>query len=525
MSCSSCSSSNCCGTSNCSCTGTSCCGNSVPSVSLPYYATAPACQESHCQEIWVNKYPACLKVDNPWNVPDCGAQATLVINDATSLVAGSYLWHPSYGYFEVISFNVNTHQAVVQNNCNSGNADPGILVPACECFVVSDPPADAVSQQSNLYPFLALDFTAPANGACITITVTNVNGLVVGKNVQISTGIYRVQSILSGTTIEVCNDGDGLPAGTPVVALTASGDFCYPIILIDANQCTNPTVDDGAIVVCNSGISQILNGETAGMIPVLTDPATNHVEFQIVSCPTYTCTVLTSCLNIVSGTSAYTLVVADSSPFSIGNVLIIGSSSDRFLITNIPDATHIDGTWLPTPTSSYEIAVGTSVCVAPECQDTENWGTSGFDQSVGVSGTVTNGNSLVGNYSEVDISNPSICRSMQILAVVTAVFPGLSTLANANDVTVSFRIYQSIDGGSDTLELATSKTFFNRTDAATLNEEHLTIGVDRFVIPSASVNLRHKAEIHVTAGGAASYSIPGSGTDMYTEIHYIAVAV
>lgn len=506
MSCSSCGSTNCCGSSNCSCVGSSCCGNSVPSISLPYYASVPACQESHCQEIWVNKYPLCVKIDNPWNIPNIGAQATVIVNDATTAQTGSFLWNSLYGYFEIISFNASTHEMVIQNSGVDGNAAAGTLVPACSCFVVTVPPTE-VNQLSNLYPYVALDFTAPNNGSCTLITVTNVYGVIVGKNVEIAGGVYRVSAVTPPDVIEICNDGDGLAGGTPVIALDGAGNYQYPVILVDASQCSNPEVTQGAIIVCNSGISQPLAGATAGMIPVLIDPVTNHAEYQIVACPTYTCTVLTSCVNITSGVSTYTLVVADTGAFAVNDIVQVGSTTDTFLITTIIDSTHMQGTWTPTPTTTYEIPVGTSVCILDVCADYENRVRNIFFEITDTTITLDVGNpSHISSEVDIDITNTSLCRTMQVLLVTTYQTRAVVDNGNTQDVEVRIDMEISIDGGPWVSEITQENSMYMIDDNLHTWDLNGTIGRTLFVNPGVTVNVRYRGLLDF---------LPPTGTGQY----------
>jgi hypothetical protein len=89
------------------------------------------------------------------------------------------------------------------------------------------PPVE--SGQSELFPYVAIDFTAPANGDCIPITVTTINGLSVGDTISIGTGFYTIDSFVSDTVVQICNDGDGILPGTSVIAQDQFGNYQYPI--------------------------------------------------------------------------------------------------------------------------------------------------------------------------------------------------------------------------------------------------------------------------------------------------------
>lgn len=345
-----------------------CCSPVLPCTLTPFFAQSPTCQEDNVQNIIYEQFRAELTIANSWNIPDCGGSAVLSVSGLRGLLIGSYLWNGSYGYFQVIGFNAATNQVTIQNNCNDGNAEVGTQVPACSEFVVVDPPSTSGGTTPTLFPYVAIDFTAPAVSACIDITVTTVNGLAVGKNVQIGSGIYRLASIPSSTIINICNDGTGITPGTPVIAQNAQGQFQYPIVLIDTNPCTNDAATQGALIVCNGNVAVPLDGVTAGSVPVLIDPETNYVEFQALSIPTRTCTSLTACLVLTPGTLEYTLVVADSSQFEIGDILQIGTRTDRYTVTSIPDATHLIVLVDTNPGTIQTINPGTSVCIVDCCE-------------------------------------------------------------------------------------------------------------------------------------------------------------
>lgn len=86
-----------------------------------------------------------LTVTNSWNVPACGASATLYIPGLVSVLIGTFLANPSYGFFEITGFNSINSQVTVLNNCYEQNADPGTVVPAGTKFILS---ASAPAQNS-----------------------------------------------------------------------------------------------------------------------------------------------------------------------------------------------------------------------------------------------------------------------------------------------------------------------------------------------------------------------------------------
>lgn len=215
-----------------SCRSSTCTGCSA----RPYYAESPVCEEDNCQKVYVNQFSFAVCPTNSWNVPLCGQTSILNVDGVQGVSIGSYLWHTNYGYFQVTSVNTSNGTIGITNDCTTGNATPGTQIPACTCFVVTDAPA-GTNNNANLFPFVAIDFTAPPDATCIDITVTNANGISIGDTVAIGSGTYFVDSISSTTLITICNEGEGITPGTPVIAQDAFGNYQYPIGVI-ASCCT-----------------------------------------------------------------------------------------------------------------------------------------------------------------------------------------------------------------------------------------------------------------------------------------------
>lgn len=250
----------------------------VTSCVEPCSSPIAPCPENHCLVEVKNQFCTTIKVMNAWNVPDCGEQAILEVPNVLSALPGSYLWSSTYGYFEVISYNATTQQLVIQNNCQNDNASPGTAVLACSQFIVVDAPFSATDPTE--FPYVALDFTAPADGNCLDILVTSTIGLTAGSTIQIGNGIYVLNAITSPTLINICNEGEGLIPGTVVVSVNAAGDYQYPITTIGANPCANASVEEGALVVCAGSKAVPLGGDTVGSVPVLQDAGTGEVIFE-----------------------------------------------------------------------------------------------------------------------------------------------------------------------------------------------------------------------------------------------------
>ena len=441
------------GMSNCGCNNSGCsggCGNVQCASPQPYYQTAPLCAEDHQKCVVNQSYVTAIKIDNSWNVPACGGSSVIKVSGLSNILIGSYIWNPSFGYFQVVGFTPFNSQIIIQNNCNTGNSTVGTMVPACSNFIVAPPPLSSSGGGGtpSIYPYLAVDFTAPNNGDCILVTLTTTQGLSVGKNVQIGTGVYEVSSISDATHMTICNNGLGAVPGTPVIAQDAGGNYQYPVILIDTNACTNAPVASGALMVCSGNLQQPLLGTTAGSIPVLIDEETGEVEFQLLNVPTRTCSPLTACLILVPGQVTYVMTVGDSSQFTVGDIVQVGTRADRFTVTVINDATHITAVISVDPAVITDIAPGTSVCLVDCCEslaidiaDLQDeidildsrldvltapcYQTNGnvlvADSSVDggfVPIVISTGETATGNNTEVIITNSSTCRTSSVLLTV-----------------------------------------------------------------------------------------------------------
>lgn len=200
-----------------------------------YYNQADICEEDNCQKIYVNGFYFAICTESSWNIPVCGQTAILSVPGVQRVSIGSYIWHTAYGYYQIVSIDVAKGQIGIVNNCTIGNAPPGTQIPACTCFTITTNPID-VPGASFLFPYLALDFTAPADGNCVDITVTNINGLASGDIISIGTGLYTIDSFGSDTVVRICNTGEGILPGTPVVAKDSGGNFVYPINVV-SNCC------------------------------------------------------------------------------------------------------------------------------------------------------------------------------------------------------------------------------------------------------------------------------------------------
>lgn len=307
----------------------------------------------------------------------CEALVSIVFTNLGEVPVGGWFWAYGLGFLEIVSFNPETSEITLTNPCPENpcqvQAAPGTPIPANTPWILTIPPCpDASSNPNTIFPYLAVDFTAPANGDCIDITVTNVNGIGVNKNVTIAGGIYRVDAVLSSTLITICNDGAGVTPGTPVIAKDNAGNFLVPIVLVDSNPCNTDPVLAGVPLVCASGVTYPLVGSESGQVLVY-DHYTGESNFRTLGIPVLDCTELTVCLtldpDLPEGTP-YLATVVDTSLFTEGQIVTIGGTT--FTVDTIDDATHMHLIPTEVPTAIQTYPVGATVCSADCCTQLED---------------------------------------------------------------------------------------------------------------------------------------------------------
>lgn len=462
--------------------GTGCCDTNIaiPSKFLP--SCAAPLLEDHCQKVVVENFYATLKIANEWNVPACGLTAILSVQGLKDVSIGSYIWNATYGYFQIIGFNSSLEQITVQNNCTTGNATPGTTIDSCTDFIIAPAPQSANSNNpSSIYPYVAVDFTAPNNGDCLLITLTTVNGLAAGKPVQIGSGTYRLSSVDSATTVTICNDGAGIVPGTAVFAKNAGGDYQYPVILIDANPCTNPTVTNGLVLACKAGVTQPLTGLIAGSVLVLQDVTTGDAAYEVVDIETKDCTVLTADLTLVNGTPSYVITIA-TNIFVVNQLISIAGVTGFARVDTIIDPTHLDITLTPTPSALQNIDSGSAVCelgccdsITAEfggpltpCSNFQNLATADTVQTEAITNVNLNtaNPSYATGYAEVTVNNTSTCRSMAVMLSYVGRLFGSALGANTDNLSIELNMYSRLDGGADVAIVNMDENIFPIDDAA-----------------------------------------------------------
>lgn len=356
--------------------GCGCQKTSSSAGAMPFYASNCECQEDHTTHIIEPRYATTIVNGSAFNMPACNAQATMSIPGLATFLVGAYLWNPTYGYLKVVGANPVNETVTVENTCLAGNAAPGTEIPLCTYFIIVDVPSvgAAPAGACAIYPYVAVDFTVPAANDCIPITVSNVNGLVAGKSVQIDGCLYTLSAILGATLIEVCNTGAAIP-GTVVYALDGAGNCITPVVLIDVNPCTNDQVGSGALVVCSGGIMTTLKPNVIGQIPVAVD-TDGTVQYQTIAVDTAPCTTLTPAgVSLIHDTYQYTIPVGDSTWMTAGMILHIdGFPTYTFTVISTPDDTHALVEVYPNPAAPgpTDIPCDTVLCAFSCCEQLAN---------------------------------------------------------------------------------------------------------------------------------------------------------
>lgn len=447
------------GQSSCACGCNPCqCGRSSMATPTPFYNQGCSVQESHNTIINQEVYVTAITTSSSFNIPACGTTATITIPGLQRIQIGSYLWNSIYGYFEVISFDFLSSQVVIKNTC-AASCDPGVqfasagtLVPACTMFNVVDPPCSS-DTETLVGVYVDTDFVAPAIGNCIDIIVTSITGLASGMVVQISSGLYRIAAIISSTIITICNDGSGVTPGTVVAALDATLHHITPVIPTSENACTNDPNPTGSLITCHGGVQAPLDGVSVGQIPVLIDATTNEVQFQTLDLPTSICTILTSCVNLVNGVTVYVVVVADSSIFILGDILIIHDpqiETVRWEVTSVAlGPTHIQITRTTPQVGDLQVGCNnTPICLAPCCEQlaagtqicSYDWSPAFNNSYVLDSGTnkaealAAPASTSVGTASYGVFQNPT-CNVMNCLFTIDYVFDGYFDATSIQGIT------------------------------------------------------------------------------------------
>lgn len=487
------------------------CSNVVPAAPTPYYNCASPCPENHNTKIVIQQFYADIKIADSWNIPTCGGLAIVNVPGLKSVNIGSYIWDNTYGYFEITAFDGATGNLTVLNHCNDGNVSPGTTVPACTTFTITDPPIDVPSIGNTC---VAIDFTAPDVNDCIDITLTNENNLRASDTIQIGSGFYFVEAVKPNNIITICNRGEGITPGTPVIALNAVGDYQYCLTIISANPCDADAITMGKLLACSGdGVAAPITGQQTGYIPVL-ENLDGSVEFlPVVDIPF--CHLLVADLSIVNGTANYVLNVDSHGEWVVGDILQIANQpSYRFEITGFVDSTHVNVTATPVPGGSSTIPANSRVCTIGCCEALENeiealpCDDSLYNNVTALisfdSGTFTINNassSHTTSSSDTTLMNDSPCRSMNITGTVSAQIAGNSFFTNSDPFWIQATLQESINGGAYSSIVSFRKSFFDFDDGSDYpNDITFTYPRHFTIAPLASLNVKYRLLVAGSSG-------------------------
>lgn len=511
------------------------CCNEVPVTH--FRQRASICAEDCREVVYVNTISQVFKTKYAFSMPSCGASIRVVFAGVSDVAIGAYLWAMGIGSLRIKGFNANTSEIELENTCTSGcdQAPPGTPIAACTPFVLSPP--DCGSQSSNLgatslYPFLDAGFTAPSEGACIDITVTNVTGLSIGKNISINNGIYRINAVLSATRINICNDCCGLVAGTVVEYLDGAGNHIVPIILIDANPCSSVSVHTGKPLVCSGTTTVPIEGTENGQVLVW-DSVTGNSNFRTLGIPLLDCTELTVCLTLdpaLPEGTPYLVQVLSTADFVDGEIVTIGGT--EFTIDSITDATHLYliPTDLPSAIQTYNI--GAALCSADCCTilsariDSIGAEANSGDAAAIADATLTLGQAATGNVATLLITNASLTKTMGVHWSITSHW--IFDLNGVVGKYVNANIVQSVI--IEPTGVAAYTTVYNDQANFAVVGAGLTINRQSMgrtyhgytaIPPNSTMIFRGRSDIAYLAGDVTNIIVRQSGT----RISYLGVAI
>lgn len=335
----------------------------TPSAVTPYYKqVSEEVVQDHAAIFRDTQYAAGVVISDEFQVPAVNADIQVCVKDLVNLVIGSYLWNPRVGYLKIIYWSECKSKIGLLNEEGVTTAAPGSLIAACTSFIVMARPCCADQDNFELFPFLAADFEAPAVDASTTIKVTSTFGLVQGSVVRIGTCLYYLESINSSLEVVITNKGSGCTPGSTISAKDANGDLQYLITTQIISSCSSSLIDSGRLIICSGADEHILDGDFAGQVPVLLDPSSDEVAFELLDTNTRICTSLTTSVNLTPGIGTYIFPVEDASLFAPGDLLENQSSNLRFGITGVT-LNNISVVSIPNPSGVTEtLQIGEWIC-------------------------------------------------------------------------------------------------------------------------------------------------------------------
>lgn len=129
--------------------------------------------------------------------PSCGNTTNLNVVGLTNVPVGAYIWHPTYGYLRIVSYNAPTSALTVQNDCLCpAGTGPNIL--SGSVFVITDPPVS-----DNLSSGVA--WAVPNCGATVDIDAPLLSDVVIGSYIYNPTFGHFLVTAYAGGNLTVQN--------------------------------------------------------------------------------------------------------------------------------------------------------------------------------------------------------------------------------------------------------------------------------------------------------------------------------
>jgi len=157
-----------------------------------------------------------------FTTPPANGSVTVQCVDVTKLVISQYVRIPIAGFYVVVSFNVGTESAVLQNNGDPFNAASGTTITSGAVLLPAQAAAGGGSSGQAAYTSTIANFTVPNVGSTVQIKVESTSWM--GGNGYgmfiTGAGYYLIQSIVDANTAVVTNSGSGSnqPSGTVVTS-------------------------------------------------------------------------------------------------------------------------------------------------------------------------------------------------------------------------------------------------------------------------------------------------------------------
>lgn len=205
------------------------------------FGSCAPCNQTSCPQ-----FATSFSITNSWNIPACAGSAVLAIPGLQSVVIGTFLFIPTYGYFQITGFNSINGQVTVINNCYTENATPGTMVPANSQVILSAIPGSSAGLTSSWTP------TLTASGA-MTVSAQSTK-----EAVYFSTGNHVFFRFGATFTLGGTQDLNVyIPLPTAAIAYGAGTNY-----ICTASQNGSPVTNEGIWTI--DATPRIIVGTAAG---------------------------------------------------------------------------------------------------------------------------------------------------------------------------------------------------------------------------------------------------------------------